>query len=59
MKVTVTYNEDTDLLDIKSSGGTISMSQTEVAGLYMVLHDILGWKGRFTIWRKKRLFKRV
>ena len=59
MKVTVTYNEDTNLLDIKSSGGTISMNQTEVAGLYMVLHDILGWRGRFTIWRKKRLFKRV
>ena len=59
MKVTIQYNEDTELLDIKASGGTISMSQTEVAGLYMILHDILGWKGRFAIWRKKRLFKRV
>ena len=55
----MTYNEDTDLLDIRSSGGIISMSQTEVAGLYMILHDILGWRGRFAIWRKKRLFKRV
>lgn len=59
MKVTVTYNEETELLEIQSSGGTIAMSQTEVAGLYKVLCDILGWRGRFTIWRKRRLFRKI
>lgn len=59
MKVTISYDEDTELLTINSSGGSISMSQTEVAGLYVVLHDVLGWRGRFTIWKKRRLFKKV
>lgn len=59
MKVTIAYDENTELLDIHASGGSISMNQTEIAGLYMVLHDVLGWKGRFTIWRKRRMFRKI
>lgn len=59
MRVTVSYDEATELLTIKSSGGEISMSQTEVAGLYKTLHDVLGWRGRWTIWKNRRLFRRI
>lgn len=59
MKITVTYNEDTDLLEIHASGGVLSISQTETAGLYMILHDILGWRGRLKLLMKRRMFKKV
>lgn len=56
MKVSLNYDENTGLITIRSSGGDITMSQTEVAGLYVILHKTLGLRGRFQIWRKRRFF---
>ena len=59
MKVTVVYNEDTGLLDIQTSGGTLSLSQTETGALYIILKKALGWKGRLTLWRHRRMFSEI
>ena len=59
MKLTVRYDEETGLIDLISSSGTISLSKTEIGGLYILLKRILGIRGRFTLWRKRRAFKQV
>ena len=59
MKLTISYHDDTGLIDIITSGGTLSISQTEAAALYMTLKKMLGLRGRFLLWRKKRFFKEV
>ena len=59
MKLTVRYDEETGLVELISSGGTISLTKTEIGGLYILLKSILGWRGRFTLWRKRREFTRL
>ena len=56
MKLTISYNPDTDLLELKSSGGELSLSQTEVGALYIVLRKALGFKGRFRLFMHRRKF---
>ena len=59
MKLTIDYDEDTGLINLRTSGGTLSMTQTEVAGLYIILRNILGIKGRFLLFLKRRSFSKV
>lgn len=59
MKVTVSYDEETGLLNIQTSGGTLSLSQTETGALYIILKKALGWRGRFTLWRHRRVFSEI
>ena len=59
MKITISLNEETGLLDIMTSGGTLSVSQTEAGALYMILRDLLGLKGRFMLWRKRKSFAKT
>ena len=56
MKITVTIDQKTGLLEIISSGGTLSVTQTEAAALYTILRKALGLRGRFLIWRKRKMF---
>lgn len=57
MKVTVVFDESTGLLNVQTSGGTISVSQTEAGALYMILRKALGWRGRLALWRCRRSFR--
>ena len=59
MKITVAIDKETGLLEIISSGGTLSVTQTEAAALYTILKKALGLRGRFLIWRKRRMFSKV
>ena len=59
MKLTVRYDEDTGLIDLISASGTISLSKTEIGGLYILLKKMLGIRGRFASWRKRKAFRQV
>ena len=59
MKLTVRYDEETGLIDLISSSGTISLSKTEIGGLYILLKKVLGVRGRFALWRRRKAFKQV
>ena len=56
MKLTIAYNPETNLIEVESSGGTISLSQTEATALYLVLRKALGFKGRVRLFMKRRMF---
>ncbi len=57
MKLTIRFSEETGLLEIVSSGGSLSVSQTEAAALYTILKKALGFRGRFALWRHRRMFR--
>lgn len=59
MRVDIEYNEETGLIDIHTSGGTASMSETECAIVYLGLRKLLGWRGRLKLLMHRRLFKTV
>ena len=59
MKLTITYNPETNLIDLESAGGMISLSQTEAGALYLLLRKALGRKGRFKLFMKRRMFVQV
>lgn len=59
MKLTVRYSKETGLLEIVSSGGTLSVSQTEAAALYTILRKAFGFRGRFSLWLHRRKFRTV
>lgn len=59
MKVTVSYEEETGLLIINTSSGSLSLSQTETGALYIILKKALGLRGRFALWKNRRAFTRV
>ena len=59
MKITIRYDEETGLMDLISSSGTISLTKTEVGALYILLKKILGVRGRLYVWRKRKNFKQL
>lgn len=56
MKITIMYNEETQLIDIITTGGTLSVNQTEAGALYLLLRKALGFKGRLKL---RMLKKRI
>ena len=58
-KITLNMDSETGLLEIISSGGKLSLSQTEAAILYVVLRKTLGLRGRFLLWRMRRKLRTV
>ena len=59
MKVTLDYNNETGLIDVISSGGRLSLSQTELAALYIILRKALGIRGRFLLWKRRKMFSKI
>ena len=59
MKLTIRYDEETGLIDLTTSSGTISLNKTEIGALYILLKKVLGFRGRFYVWRKRRAFKQM
>ena len=59
MRVTVEYDDETGLLEIVTSSGRLPINQTETAALYIILRKILGWRGRMTLFMKRRMFAKV
>ena len=59
MKVTIRYEEETGLINLITSGGTITLTKTEMGALYILLKKVLGIRGRFYVWTKRRAFKQL
>lgn len=60
LEVSLVFYKDTGLVEIKSSGGNLSLTQMEMAMVYTMLKKSLGFRGRFKLWRmRKRLFSSV
>ena len=58
-KITLNMDSETGLIEIVSSGGKLSLSQTEAAILYVILRRTLGIRGRFLLWRMRKKLKTV
>ncbi len=59
MRMTMSFNPETKLIDLYSSSGSISLSQTEAGALYLLLKKALGRKGRFKLFMKRRMFTQI
>ncbi len=59
MQMTIRFNPETKLIELESSGGTLSMSQTEAGALYLLLRKALGRKGRMKLFMKRKMFTQV
>ena len=59
MQMTIRFNPETKLIELESSDGTLSMSQTEAGALYLLLRKALGRKGRMKLFMKRRMFTQV
>lgn len=59
MKLTMKYDEQTGLMELITSSGSISLNKTEVGALYVLLKNVLGFRGRLLVWRKRRIFKQI
>ena len=59
MRMTIRHDPETGLIEVISSGGAISLSQTEAAALYTLLRRALGIRGRFMLWRHRRMFSGI
>ena len=53
-EISVVQHNDTGLMEIRSSGGNLALSQIELAMVYLILRKSLGIRGRFRLWRMKR-----
>lgn len=56
MKMTISYDPESRMIEILSSGGKLAVTQNEAAALYTLLKKALGLKGRFMLWRNRRMF---
>lgn len=59
MKLTISFDPETNLINLESSGGTLALSQTEASALYIVLRKALGFKGRFKLFLKRKMFTEI
>ena len=59
MKLTISFDPETNLINLESSGGTLALTQTEASALYVVLGRALGWKGKVKLFLKRRMFTEI
>ncbi len=56
-EISIVFHEDTGLLEMRTSGGSVMLTQLEAGLLYNLLGKLLGFRGRFKLWRmRKKLF---
>ncbi len=56
-EVTVIFHNDTGLLELRSSGSSMMLTQLEAALIYTLLKKSLGLRGRFMLWRLRKNFR--
>ena len=56
-EVTVIFHNDTGLLELRSSGSSMMLTQLEAALIYTLLKKSLGFRGRFMLWRLRKNFR--
>ena len=59
MKMTIRYDPETKLIELESSNGELSITQSEAGALYILLKKALGFKGRLKLFMCKGMYTQI
>lgn len=59
MRMTIRYDPETNLIELESSNGELSITQSEAGALYILLKKALGFKGRLKLLMSRGMYTQI